>query len=349
MDFNLFERLNLTFDTGGHRGYERYFNNEYRRISSSTPLNPDVPTISVKIVDELPLAERGDIRRSVHCKKLFTFNYVVRGIDTRQVCIYFKTHIVDRIYTNAVAVFLQAQVLEPIMYLKLLQNNVLFMHAAGVSSESNGYLFPAHGGTGKTTLSIALVNCGFRLLGDDLLFIAVDERKVYPYPRPLHLFTYNINNLIGAKVPVRYKVAIYTKNVLRFLLERVLRAEFLISTRVHADEIFDHDPFGEAVPYNRIFFLVTEGPAASVKNINGSTSTNLAKEIMESADLNDSLYELLDDNDEVHRVMRLEERIIQRILEQVETLTYVNTRMLDLSDLSQFVDDYVKPKTMPVR
>jgi hypothetical protein len=347
MEFNLFDHLNLIIETGSHRGYEKYFRNEYRRIAAGTPLNNSAPTVIVKIVDKLPSAEADDIRRSVHCKKLFTFNYLVRGINSGKVLIWFETHFVDRIYINAVAVFLQAQVLEPIMYLKLLKRDVLFMHAGGVCDENNGYLFPAHGGTGKTTFSIALLSCGYRLLGDDLLIVDIDRRKVHPYPRPLHLFTYNIANLRGAAVPLKYQVAIYTKNVVRFFLERALRTDFLISTRVHADEIFEDDPFGRAVPYQRMFFLTKEGPRTSVKAINASNSACIARELMASADLNASLYNLLQDEDEVHRLMQVEEKLIRRLLNQLKLVTYVNTRQLDLSDLSFFVKHYLMPQTPP--
>jgi hypothetical protein len=245
---------------------------------------------------------------------------------------------------NAIAVFLQAQVLEPIMYLKLLQQNVIFMHAGGVCDQENGYLFPAYGGTGKTTFSIALLNYGYQLLGDDLLFVDIDKQMVYPYQRPLHLFTYNINNLYGANVPFSYKLAIYTKNILRLFLEKIFRTEFLISTRVHANEIFDHNPFGQAVPYRGIYFLVKQGDAATEKTINQSNSLQIAREIMESADLNDSLYQLLDNKEATEKVIELEEKVIKRLIEKFEKLTYVNTRKLNLSDLNSFVEDNFKQK-----
>lgn len=345
MEFDFFGRLRLTVDTGGHRGYEKYFQNEYRRISAGATPNEDAPTIAVRIVRRLPLRDRGSIRRSVRCKKLFTFNYVVEGIDTQEVQIHFQTHPVDKLYINAVAVFLQAQVIEPIMYLKLLESGVLLMHAAGVCDENGGYLFPAHGGTGKTTLAIALLSHGYKLLGDDLLIVDPKGKRVYPYQRPLHLFTYNINNLQGAHVPLRYWLAIYSKNVVRFVLEKLLRTEFLISTRVHADEVFDEDPFGKAVPCEGLFFLVKEGPKVVTRPVTQSSMGELAGQIIASADLNDSLYSLLADREEVEQVVRLERGVIQRFLEQVEQVTYVNTRLLDLADLRQFVHDHLNARS----
>jgi hypothetical protein len=336
MQFNFFGRLTLSIHTQGHAGYERYFSNEYRRITRAVPAECD-DEVSVFIVSAFPPGEPGDIRRAVNCKGLFTFEYLIRDVPSKNVRIYFKRHFMDRIYMNAVAVFLQAQVLEPIMYLKFLQQNMLFMHAGGVCDNQYGYVFPAHGGTGKTTFSIALLNHGYRLLGDDLLIIDVSEGVVYPYPRPLHLFTYNINHLYGASVPLKYRVTIYIKNLLRFVLERTLRTEFLISTRVHADELFSTDPFGAAVPLGRMFFLVKEGEAATTETIDSLSIGRLAQEIMESADLNASLYELLQDANAIEAVKRSELAVIHRLLSRFDVLTKINTRNVDLSDMEQFV------------
>src|SRR5690606_8570114 len=185
----------------------------------------------VHIVRRLPLARESDLVRSVNVKKLFTYHYLVRDLDSTTVEIFFRTHPIDKVYMNAIGVFLQAQVLEPVLYLKLLEENVLLMHAAGICDDQQGYLFPAHGGTGKTTFSLSLLKHGYRLLGDDLLFVDVGKGRVYPYPRPLHLFSYNANRLEG-KLPPRIKAIIYSKNIVRFFLESLLRTEFLISTRV---------------------------------------------------------------------------------------------------------------------
>lgn len=342
MTYNFFDRLNLEIVTGGHRGYQRYFENEYRRIAERGR-SEGVPTVSVMIVDDLPAQHDDDLVDRVHYKKLFHFEYLVRGIDTNDVAIYFKSHPVDRVYMNAIGVFVQAQVLEPIMYLKLLQQNVLFMHAAGVATDSEGFLFPAHGGTGKTTMSMALLAHGFRLLGDDLLFVDLATRTVHAYPRPLHLFTYNVKSLSGARVPLKHQAAIYAKNAIRFVLERVLRTELLISTRVHADELFADDPYGSSVPYRRLCFLVKEGPVVFEKPLTDATTPDVAREIMESEDLNESLYGILGEEAKVDEVKKLEQKVIGDLLGQFDAITYVNTRELDLAHLKGFVEDQLSP------
>ena len=243
-----------------HRGYRRYFENEYARISQGGKAKAKTLRINVEIVPSLPEEARGDIKRTVRFKKLFTFRFLVRGIESRDVTIYFQKHWVDRVYMNAIGVFLQAQVLEPVMYMKLLEENILFMHAGGVTKGEMGILLPAYGGTGKTTLSMALLNQGHKLLGDDLLLVDIDEGVVHPYPRPLHIFTYNVRNLRGATIPFKYKFAVYFKNFLRFFLERILRTEFLISTRIHADELFaDRDIFDPVANANAAAWMWQQG------------------------------------------------------------------------------------------
>ena len=118
LSFNFYDRLVISL-RAGHRGYRRYLSNEYARIDGrSRPTSSSVPRIDVEIVNDLPLRQAGDIFRRERFKRLFTFSYLVRGVDTGHVVIYFRRHWVDRLYMNAIGVYLQAQVLEPVMYLK---------------------------------------------------------------------------------------------------------------------------------------------------------------------------------------------------------------------------------------
>ncbi len=336
--YNLYGYLDVRLLTS-HRGYRRYFDNEYTRIARSEKAQPDTSRISVSVVRALPVEETGDIRRSVRFKGLFSFEFLIRGIQSRDVTIYFKRHWVDRVYMNAIGVYLQAQVLEPIMYLKLLEEGVLFMHAGGVTKNGMGILLPAYGGTGKTTLSMALLSQGHKLLGDDLLIVDIAKGIVHPYARPLHIFTYNVRNLRGATIPLKYKVAVYSKNVLRFFLERILRTEFLISTRIHADELFTGDIFGEASPYGAIAFLRKEGPATEIVGISDENVDAIADGIAQSADLNDSLEELLRGEGTLWSdAQQLEHATIVRLLKSRGMLAYLNTRKMDLDDLADFAE-----------
>jgi hypothetical protein len=325
-----------------HRGYRKYFDNEYARIAQAGAEKSKAPTIDVEIVKNLPEAQEGDIVRRLRFKKLFTFEFLIRDISTPAVKIYFRSHWVDRVYMNAIGVFLQAQVLEPVMYLKLLEVGMLFMHAGGVTKDGKGILLPAYGGTGKTTLSMALLDQGHKLLGDDLLLVDVDKQIVYPYPRPLHIFTYNVRNLRGATIPFKYSFAVYAKNVLRFFLERLLHTEFLISTRIHADELFEGDIFGVTSPVGAIAFLRKTGPGIETVTITKDNVDDIARGIAESADLNDSLDVLLEDQPQIHAEGKeLEHGIIKKLLIKRGMIAYVNTRALDLGELDDFSEKIV--------
>ncbi|WP_353809250.1 hypothetical protein [Agromyces sp. SYSU T00194] len=330
--------LNVRLETR-HRGWIDYFDNEYDRIADPTASASEARvTIDVKLVDRLPEREDGDVVREERFKGLFRYASLVRGIDTAHVTVYFRHHWIDRVYMNAIGVYLQAQILEPVMYAKLLGLDVLLMHAGGVASDEKGFLLPAYGGTGKTTLSMALMATGYRLLGDDLLFVETRTGIVHPYPRPLHIFTYNVDNLIGAKVPFKYRVAVRTKNILRFFLEGILRREFLISTRIHADELYEGDVFAHAVPYTAVAFLRKEGDAIEAVEIGDDNVEDIARQIASSEDLNDSLWALLGDSPLVAAFQAEELRVITTLLRQFRAIAFVNTRQMDLTQPNDLVE-----------
>lgn len=336
--YNFNDYLTLELATS-HRGYRRYFENEYLRIARADPEARTPVTIRVEIVRRLPEQRTGDVVRHTRYKKLFTYRSLIRGLATDQVTIYFAQHWVDRVYMNAIGVFLQAQVLEPVMYLKLLEHGVLLMHAAGVSKEGTAVVLPAYGGTGKTTLSIGLLAQGYRFLGDDLLLVDSATLEVHPYPRPLHIFTYNVRSLVGASIPLKYRAAVHAKNIIRVPLERVLRTEFLISTRIHADEIFSGEIFGERAPIGAIAFLRKDGPAFSVVPTGADNAAELARTIAESADLNESLVDLVQGDPElVGQLRELESSVISRLLLSTGQLTHVNTRVLTDDDRAHFLE-----------
>ncbi len=334
------DHLSLVIDAGGRRAYDRYFDNEYLRIDETNVIDaPARCTVRLEIVDDLPDDLPADaIVRSARFKKLFTFRYAVAGLGSDEATIWFVDHRVSRLYMTAVGVFLQAHVLEPVMYLSLLEHGVLFMHSAGVSRGGSAFVFPAHGGTGKTTLSMSLLESGYEFMGDDLLLVDTKENVVYPYPRPLHLFTYNVRNIRGSQIPKRIVAAIYAKNVARFVLERVLRTEFLISTRVHADEIIPGLRLSGPAKLHHIVFLKKQGASHRVSIDEGSADEHAAA-IIDSADLNDSLAVMLDDADTMARVRSRELEIARALLLAADGFGYLNTRTIDLADAHDLIED----------
>lgn len=337
MTYNFHGLIEVSLDTSASE-YSWYLENEYRRIHESTRTDRQPGArITVHIVHKLPEQITDDIRREVHFKKLFRLGYIVRGIGTNDVHVYFRRHPVDRVYVTAVGVFLQAHVIEPLMYMMLLDMGIMLLHAAGVMDDNGAYVFPAEGGTGKTSLSLSLIQQDFQLLGDDLLLVDARSGVVHPYPRPLHLFTYNINALRGAKLPPGLRATVRTKNVIRWLLERITGSELLISTRVHADQIYSGLQFGASAKLRRLIYLVKTGDSGFLEVAEHNNAFTAAQTLVDSADLNRSLYELLGDRERIDMVRQAEMRVAMQLLSWVERFEFYNTRASPADELAMML------------
>lgn len=331
------------------KDYAKYFDNEFRTLS--IPIDEKtsgIPTIRLHIGRKIPTDVRdGDIRKEMMFKNLFKVKYLIRNIRSDEVDIYFSGNVADRIYLKAISVFAQAELLEPVMYAKLLENDILFMHAAGVSKDEAGYIFPAHGGTGKTTLSLNLSRMGYALLGDDLLLVDFKRALVSPYPRPLHLFTYNINTLKDAKISLGLKLTVRTKDCIRFFLNLLVRQRFLISTRVHADKLYPDIQFSKPVRLKKIIFLKKDGDTEFVTFENEKEKTAAINAIIRSADLNKTLFnEILAESKEYSEfVLRKEREVVSKILDCVGKMMYVNTRNLPATSFINLLEELADEKT----
>ena len=321
-----------------HQGYHRYFANEFSRISQSSAASVASPlSLTVHITDELPGPVNGEIRRTVRFKNLFDHNFVVRGISGSDVKLYFKHHPFASIYTNAVGVFIQGQVLEPIIYLKLLEQGVILMHCAGVADETGVYLFPARGGTGKTTLALALQQHGFSILGDDLLIVDSATARVFPYPRPLHLFDYNLKSVSGGTVPLRAVAAIKIKNILRVLLQRLTGEPFLISTRVHADEIYRGMEYGKAALCRKVLLLTKQADEAVLSRPDDREA--VLEFLISSADLNKSLVaNVLQEEAAALNVRGTEKRVLSAFIRHFESFEEFDVHAINRPSLRHFVE-----------
>ena len=72
----------------------------------------------------------------------------------------------------------------------LRQHGLFFLHAAALESpEQEGYLFVANAYSGKTSLTLALIQQGFRYLSDDTVFLrpVPEGLEVLPWIRPFHI------------------------------------------------------------------------------------------------------------------------------------------------------------------
>lgn len=330
--------VDVNIDSPKHIKYLKYFENEYRKVSDLTDsLKPAKTQITLHIVESL--SKHGhDIKKEVRFKKLFSHQFAIKNLDGNDVDIYFKHHPISRIYATAVGVFIQAHVLESILYYKLLQQGVLLMHSSGVSRDKKGYLFPAYGGTGKTTLLLSLLANGYRFLGDDFVLVDPSENRVYPYPRPLHIFTYNVRNLNDTRIPIKTKAIIYFKNVARYFLELFLRTEFLISTRIHADEIIPHLKVSKPVKIHKVLFLKKDGSDEMINLSSARVIREHAKRITQAADLNQSLFQIKPEVRFIDEVEKMEIETASKILKRASKFGYVNTHNYNLDQPDDFIE-----------
>ena len=61
------------------------------------------------------------------------------------------------------------------------------VHASVVANQGRAAIFPGRAGSGKSTLCAALVQCGWRLLSDEVALIRPSDGLIQPVPRPISL------------------------------------------------------------------------------------------------------------------------------------------------------------------
>ncbi|MBH5323026.1 hypothetical protein [Aurantiacibacter sediminis] len=301
----------------GPARYRRFFVNEYARMDRA-PIRDERPSVTLKVCDRITRPNR---RETVY-NNLFRFAYAVEGLETGSPVLHFERHWLEWPAMTALGSFIQGQLLEPLIYIKLAEAGILFMHAAGVAKEGKAYVFPAHGGTGKTTLALSLTRQGFELMGDDLLMIEADSGRVHAFARPLHLFTYNLKSL---KVPLPLEMVIRSKDVVRFALNVLSRRKFLIATRAHVEDLMDVR-FGTSAQLAKLVFLRREGETETLDLADEAQLALARDRVLESADLNGSFYANIVD-DPSYRAC--EAQLVEEVIGRLDEMTFINARAMN--------------------
>ncbi len=157
------------------------------------------------------------------------------------------------------AIFFHNQVLDPIIYYKMLTKRLLMLHASAIGADDEVYLFSGDSGAGKTSLAFRFLNKGYRFLGDDLVFVS-SEQKVLSYPKRVHYFSYLKDKNPFLKIPVSKAISAALRESARNILNTLFKEKFYLSTRLHIGSLFPSALYMDKGSLNTIFLLKTDKP-----------------------------------------------------------------------------------------
>ncbi len=220
-------------------------------------------------------------------KGLYSYICMIKNIDKAETEVYFKTPFLARsVFPALAAVFFQAEIMEPIIYLKALENDLLMVHASGVYDARGGYLFAASAKVGKTTTAFHLAAKGFGFLGDDLVFLSKDG-MIYSYPKRVHFFPYLKKNNPFLNIGVLTMFMSRIRYTIKNLAWALARKTIYLSTRLDIRKIIAGVELGDKVTAKKIFLLLPPNNA----DVARSYSDNNYMRIVETCDTRRSLIE----------------------------------------------------------
>jgi len=147
----------------------------------------------------------------VYCNKvapLISLNLLFNPFKNKIVANPFYFHLIKE---KVESVYPAGVILLDWVYIKLLLDDYLIIHAGGVSYSEHSYLFIAPPNTGKTTtvLRFLVKNNSYKYLGEDSVILDVNKNKVYSTPHTstfLHHDRSTWTTIInGTILPVKYK------------------------------------------------------------------------------------------------------------------------------------------------
>ena len=80
----------------------------------------------------------------------------------------------------------------PVLFFKMAERGMTFVHCSAVAKDGRSFLFPAWGGVGKTSLMSHFLAHGWKYICDDLT--VMDRRgHIHHFPIPMHIYRYHRN------------------------------------------------------------------------------------------------------------------------------------------------------------
>ena len=164
--------------------------------------------------------------------KVFPLVYAwcFRNGDESKINLYYKANYFKYFLPIYIPINLQTYLLEPLLFYIGLLKGYLLIHAGSVVKKTAGTIITAQSGCGKTSLILKFIQNQYEFMGDDLVWISKNLR-IIRYPRKIHLFSYVINNSKGLVLSRRLKLILKLKDILRQIIEFILRERFHVATR----------------------------------------------------------------------------------------------------------------------
>ena len=271
--------------TATEKQYTEYFDSEYWFAKTNKKIIVDV---ELRVIDSLN--NRSDnpniVFRSVKFKNLFWFEYQI-DFSATPIQITVKRHFIDRIYFKACGPFIQTNILEPVLYYVAVHKKQYLLHAATIVKDAKATCIVGKGGAGKTMMSLnKCLQEGYAFMGDDLILVDSTKREVFWFPRPLHLFGYNLfkiptpQGVKGQFLFWRLATIIRLKDCVRFLLKIFTGQKMLISTRIDPRVLYPKMQLVKSAKLDHIEALKMN-------------PKNLVQEIERASDLREDLVTLI--------------------------------------------------------
>ena len=87
------------------------------------------------------------------------------------------------------------------VYLHL--RDYLFLHSAAMAKGNKAVLLPGPSESGKSTLTLGLLNYGYQYLTDEVVVINLSDLRVLPFQRPIYI--YGWQSVVSAEVEKYFK------------------------------------------------------------------------------------------------------------------------------------------------
>ncbi len=148
------------------------------------------------------------------------------------------------------------QVFYPILAEMLKQLHLFNIHTAAVCHNDTGIIFPAHAKSGKSTITINMLNAGFGFLSDDICFVKKNSSKL---------------ELLGFPEPIR----IWDETI-RFFPElaalQKLRGCSHLKKSFRAEQVFPNSICLQASPEFLILPQIIDSPSSQLQPISKTTA-----------------------------------------------------------------------------